>query len=439
VSDKFFMPYQAAWIRDDSRLKIVEKGRQIGFSYADSYDSVRKVAPKDARLDVWVSSRDEIAAKQYLLYCKRWAKVLNYAAEDLGEVLVDHDKNLTAFVLRFANGLSINCVSSNPDAIASKTGHVKADEFALRKLDLQREVYAIGKPATQWGGQFSIISTHRGVGSLFNSIIKDVRERGNPMGWSLHSVPIQTAVEQGLVEKINHASGAYETRADFLARIRRECIDEEQWLQEYCCIPADEAAAFITYEMITACEDNSAPKDFAYLETCPNPLYLGFDVARTTHLSVIDVEEKVGDVFWERQRLELRGKTFAEQEFELNRFMALPAVRRVCIDSTGLGMQLAERAVARWGYRAEAVRFSGTVKEDLAFPLRSAHEDRTLRYARDEKLRADLRGIKKETTPAGNIRFVGEAADSHCDRFWAKALALHAGKTSNIRMECVLV
>lgn len=430
AGEKYFMPFQAKWINDRARLRIVEKSRQIGFSYADSYDSVRLVAPKTAKLPVWVSSRDEIAAKQYLLYCKRWARVLNYAAEDLGEVVVDHEKNLTAYVLRFANELTINCVSSNPDAIASKTGHVKADEFALRKLDLQREVYAIGKPATQWGGQFSIISTHRGVGSLFNQIITDIKERGNPMGWSLHSVPIQKAVDEGIVEKINAASGENETREQFLARIRRECIDEEQWLQEYCCIPADESTAFITYEMITGCEADSAKKDFAYLEKCTNPIYIGFDVARTTDLSVIDVEEKVGDVFWERMRIEMRGKKFAEQEFELYRLLNLPQVKRCCIDSTGLGMQLAENAVRKFGSRAEAVRFSGVVKEDLAFPLRAAHEDRTLRYAKDEKLRADLRGIKKETTASGNIRFVGEAADSHCDRFWAKALALHAGKTA---------
>jgi phage FluMu gp28-like protein len=437
--EKYFMPFQANWIKDRSRLKIVEKSRQIGFSYADSYDSVRLVAPKTARLPVWVTSRDIIQAKQYLLYSKRWAKVLNYAAEDLGEVVVDKEKNLTAFVLQFANGLTINSLSSSPDAIAGKTGHIKADEFAVRSLDLQRELYAIGKPATQWGGQFCIISTHRGVGSLFNTLITDIRQRGNPMGWSLHSVPIQKAVEEGIVEKINAATGEKETREEFLARIKRECIDEEQWLQEYCCIPADESSAFITYDMIQGCEENSATKDFAYLEKCTNPLYIGFDVARTKHLSVIDVEEKVGDVFWERMRIELHNKKFAEQEFELNRLMALPAVRRCCIDSTGLGMQLAENMVSRWGYRAEAVRFSGAVKEELAFPLRAAHEDRTLRYSRDEKLRADLRGIKKETTAAGNIRFVGESGDSHCDRFWAKALALHAGKNNGTQFSATLI
>lgn len=428
--DKYFMPFQADWIRDQSRLKIAEKSRQIGLSYADSYDSVRKVAPKDARLDVWVSSRDETQAKQYLLYCKRWARVLNYAAEDLGEVLIDSDKNLTAYVLRFANDRTVNVVSANPDALAGKTGHVKIDEFALRKLEFQREAFAIGKPATQWGGQFVVISTHRGVGSLFNTIITDIKERGNPMGWSLHSVPIHKAVEEGIVEKINAASGANETREEFLSRIERECIDHEQWLQEYCCIPADEAAAFITYDMIQAVEDNSARKDFAYLQNCKNPLYLGADIARTQHLTVFDVEEKVGDVMWERMRIELRGKKFEEQEFELYRLLALPQMRRACIDATGLGMQLAERAQKRFGeYKVEAVRFSGPVKEELAFPLRSAHEDRTIRYAKDELLRQDLRGIKKETTAAGNIRFVGEGADSHSDRFWAKALALHAGKT----------
>ena len=100
-------------------------------------------------------------------------------------------------------------------------------------------------------------------------------------------------------------------------------MDEEQWLQEFCCIPADESTAFITYDMITGCEDDTAPRDFAYLERCTNPLLIGYDVARTTHLSVIDVEEKVGDVFWERMRVEFTGKTFAEQKFELKKFLLL--------------------------------------------------------------------------------------------------------------------
>jgi phage FluMu gp28-like protein len=191
--------------------------------------------------------------------------------------------------------------------------------------------------------------------------------------------------------------------------------------------------------MITGCEDDSARKDFSYLVKCQNPLYIGFDVARSQHLSVIDVEEKVGDVFWERMRIELRGKTYSEQEFELYRLLSLPAVRRACIDSTGLGGQLAERAGERFGYKVEGVRFSMQTKSDLAYPLKAAHEDRKLRYNKCDALRADLRGIKKEVTASGNERFAGESGDSHCDRFWAKALALHAGKESHANFSATLI
>jgi len=138
--------------------------------------------------------------------------------------------------------------------------------------------------------------------------------------------------------------------------------------------------------------------------------------------------------------VELRGRSYAEQEAELGRLLALPAVRRCCIDATGIGNQLAERMRERFGsYKVEPVVFTAQVKEDLAVPMRMAHEDRRLRYEPDDLLRADLRGIRKETTSAGNVRYVGESGDSHCDRFWAKALALHAARTGRVEYRAVLV
>ena len=38
--DTFFLPYQAAWIKDRSRLKLYEKSRQIGISWASAYEDV---------------------------------------------------------------------------------------------------------------------------------------------------------------------------------------------------------------------------------------------------------------------------------------------------------------------------------------------------------------------------------------------------------------
>lgn len=203
--ETYFLRYQQDWIKDQSKLRLCEKGRQIGLSYADSYDSVRKAAVKGG-LDVWVMSRDEVQAKQYVRYCKRWASVLKYAAEDLGEQLFTdaQGKAFKVQVLSFASGASIYALSSNPDAIVGKVGHVKLDEFALHRD--QRTLYAVAKPVTQWGGTLSIISTHRGAATVFNELVTDARERGNRMGWSLHTIPIQRAVEDGLVERIDQVT-----------------------------------------------------------------------------------------------------------------------------------------------------------------------------------------------------------------------------------------
>ena len=191
---KYFLPYQCEWIFDRSPLKIIEKSRQIGITYADAYDSVIKASPSSGGLDVWVSSRDEVQAKLYLEDCKFWAKVLHVVATDLGEVVVDSSNNTSAYVLQFANGRRIYCLSSNPNALAGKHGHLVLDEFALHQD--QRLLYRVAKPVTTWGGQLSVISTHRGVNSVFNQIIRDITENGNRMGWSLHTVSIQRAVEE---------------------------------------------------------------------------------------------------------------------------------------------------------------------------------------------------------------------------------------------------
>src|SRR5687767_11252613 len=89
-------------------------------------------------------------------------------------------------------------------------------------------------------------------------------------------------------------------------------------------------------------------------------------------------------------------------------------------------MQLAERAKERFGWKVEGITFNATIKEEMAFALRTAFEDRILRIDPDPKLRSDLRAVKKLVTSAGNLRFLGESEDGHCDRFWAKALRHHA-------------
>jgi phage FluMu gp28-like protein len=281
----FFLPYQARWIRDEAPLKLMEKSRQIGISWSTAYGAVRRAAVSGAKHDVWVSSRDDVQAKLFLEDCKAWAKVLQIAAKDLGAVIVGDDGKASASVLEFASGKRIYSLSSNPNALAGKRGHVILDEFALHKD--QRLLYRIAKPVTQWGGQLEIISTHRGAGSVFNEIIRSIVEKENPMGWSHHKVTIQDAAAEGLVEKIAEKRGLKLDRAQWLADQRAGCIDEEQWLQEYCCVPADDAAAFLPYDLIAGCEYGAGVAWETALDDCKNPLYLGVDVGREHDLTVL--------------------------------------------------------------------------------------------------------------------------------------------------------
>src|ERR1041385_7306920 len=151
--------------------------------------------------------------------------------------------------------------------------------------------------------------------------------------------------------------------------------------------------------MVHACEaDCLWPNLQSALCNPLGPLFLGMDTGRKHDLTVIDVGEQIGDVIWDRLRLELANKTFAEQEFELFQILALPGLRRACIDATGLGMQLAERARQRFGWKVEPITFTASLKEEMAYRLRAAFEDPKPRIVRAPALRADLRGVKKEIT-----------------------------------------
>ena len=182
---RYFTESQRAWIEDKSRLKIIQKSRQIGISHADDYHSVVLASAPNAKLDVFITTRDEVQAKLSLENCKDWAEFLHIGAVDLGEVVFDHSNNCSAYVLQFANGRRIYSLSSNPNALAGKCGHVKIDEFALHKD--QRLLYRVAKPVTTWGGTLSIISTHRGVATVFNELIRDILENGNRLRTALSS------------------------------------------------------------------------------------------------------------------------------------------------------------------------------------------------------------------------------------------------------------
>ena len=431
--DRLFLPFQRNWIDDQSRLKIMEKCRQIGISWGTAYATVERTAPVENRNDQWVSSRDDIQARLFLEDCKKFARILNAVAKELGVILIDEEKKISAYVLAFDNGKRIHSMSSNPDAQAGKRGGRVLDEFALHPDP--RKLYSIAYPGITWGGQMEIVSTHRRSANFFNELVEDVKHRGNPKGFSLHTVTLQNALDQGFLYKLQENIGADDPivamdEQEYFDFIRSGCASEEQFLQEYMCCPADDAGAFLSYDMIAGCEYR--PGDKWKRTGQEKELYLGVDVGRTSDLTVMWIMERVMGSFFTREIVTLQNKTFSEQEAVLYDLISIPGMRRTCIDSTGLGMQFAERATEKFGtYRVEPVRFSAQVKEELAYPVRALFEDKAVKIPKDDQIRADLRGIRKVTTAAGNIRFEADrGANGHSDRFWALALAIHAASNS---------
>lgn len=457
-----FLGYQARWQADKSRLKIAEKCRQCGFSWCDSLDTLLETAGAEWPYDCWVSSRDQIQAQLYGQDVAAWAKRVHLAAGELGESVLDDvgGKKISALRLPLANGRNIWSLSSNVDAQAGKRGTRKMDEFALNPEN--RQLYAIGKPGTQWGGRVVIFSTHRGTANFFNELITEIREKGNPKKFSLHRVTILDAVNDGLLVKLKqtwatmdpHDPRLVMSEDDWLQSQRDECPDEETWQQEYMCSPADDTTAFLSYDLLATCllrgADNlristEETRDLtgrkgtirrlqsltlAELAALPHDLYAGVDIGRMHDFTCVWLAALIGDVLTPVAIVEMEGVAFSRQEAELYELLSLPRLRRGCFDRTGIGRQLTERAQERFGlYRVEGIDFTPASKEELAYPLRAAFEDRTTRMPDDRRLVADHRAIKKEQTAGDNVRFSADRGkNGHADGFWAHALCKHAAK-----------
>src|SRR6478752_2077232 len=126
---EYFLPYQIRWIRNESAIVIGEKARRIGWTYASAFRAVARRLLLGT--DLFFSSADLTAAREFIEECHRWARVFRVVATDLGQRSIDEADGLLAFVVRFENGAKIVAGSSNPKFFRSKGGDADADEFAF--------------------------------------------------------------------------------------------------------------------------------------------------------------------------------------------------------------------------------------------------------------------------------------------------------------------
>ncbi|WP_020403752.1 terminase large subunit domain-containing protein [Gracilimonas tropica] len=420
-----FLPYQKAWLDDKSDIKIWEKSRRIGATYVQSYEDFE--FGMETGRKVWFSSADESAAREYIDYIAIWCSLFNTVANfSNGEVIIDEKKDIKALQVELPTGATINALTSNPKRFRSKGGKAVWDEAAWH--DDPDAMWRALEPATMWGDPIRILSTHNGKRTFYRLIEK---VKSGEMKGSVHTVTIVDAVNDGLVDKIYGRQTTQEERQEWLDIRKSRCIDEIQWLQEYMCLAVDEADAFLSYEMIAAIEDSHVLWNNGIPDTINGDLYLGVDIARKKHFTVFWLEEKIGPMKFTRVVKKLQNATFRAQKQILYKYLALPKLRRCCIDATGLGMQLAEEAQQDYGrFKVEPVNFTNSVKEDLAYNLRRSVEEKSSIIPESQEIREDLHAVRKVVTKSNNVRFdVDSSIAGHADHFWAFALCEEAAKT----------
>lgn len=443
--------YQQEAAHWQARFDLRKWARQTGKTFEDTREIVDD---SHERRTAWVIlSRGERQSKKNIEQCAVHCQAYGAAAKVIEDTWEGDDAKYKSLEIRLPNNSVILGLPANPDTARGFSANVALDEFALHKDS--RKIFAALFPVITRGYRLKVTSTTFGKQNKFYDL--DIAwskkmEDGDPH-YHTSKIDIYDAIAGGL--ELKDEDGNITTPE----QLKEALGDDDAWDQEYMVLYLDEATAYLTYELITKCEDpeiepepvwvgtllaRAAELHEIYLTTKEHPpsfnlldetwlngdhLYLGFDVARRRHGSVIWVNRDRQGLQETVAVIRMKNLPFFVQKVVLFSLLSHPQMRRACIDATGLGMQLGEEAVDQFGESlVEAITFSAASKEVLATGLKQKMEDGIPRIPAEPYIRNSFHSIKRLPSGTGHFRFDAEASDKsgHADEFWAQALALHA-------------
>lgn len=454
------LPYQQRWVADESPVKLCEKSRRVGLTWAEAADDAL-LAAKKSGMDVWYIGYNKDMAQEFIEDCSDWAKHYNKAASHIEEfVFKDEEKDILSFRIRFASGHKIVALSSRPSNLRGKQGKVVIDEAAFHD-DLEGLLKA-AIALLMWGGRVVIISTHNGDDHPFNELITDVRAEKKP--YSLHRITLDDALKEGLYERI-----CLRLKKDWTAEAqnkwRQDLIDfyGDNADEELFCIPSKGTGVYLPRALIESCMDPDIPvlrwackTEFAELpervrqeealDWCEEnldhrlaalpenyPTYFGEDFGRSGDLTVIwPLQEAIGITYRTPFVVELRNTPFEQQKQIL--FYIVDKLPRFCggaLDARGNGQYLAEVAMQKYGsYRILQVMLTNEWYRDNMPRYKAAYEDKAITIPKDADILDDHRAVKMDKGVAKvpeNMRGKGrDGLQRHGDSAIAGAMAKYA-------------
>jgi phage FluMu gp28-like protein len=411
------LPYQRDWVADQARFKIGLWARQTGKSFATAAEAVTDCL---RRKTTWVClSSGERAALEWMRKVREWAEAYQVALENYAEVREGAEALLKTAEVVWPNGSRILAIPANPDTARGYSANVVLDEFAFHENPdaIWRAIYPSISNPLRGRLDIRVVSTPNGLGNKFADLWLKAP------GWSRHKVDIHTAIARGLPQTIE--------------ALRAGLDDPEAWAQEYECQWLDAAAVLLPYEVIALCEtpEATATQPPEYWSATPKPgLYLGIDFGRKKDLTVCWTLERVGDVLWTREVLEMRGVDTPTQ-VEILRPRIGRALRAV-LDYTGPGVGLGDYLAKEFGEyvpdqhrfgRVECLTFTQNAKVEVFSKLRMAFDGQRLRVPARREIREDLHSVQRVLLAGGGVTYrAPHLADGHADRATALALALRA-------------
>lgn len=446
LADGVLMEHQKAWVEDQSPLKLGEKGRRTGITFAEALDSTLiAAAAKSAGGDntYYIGDTKE-KGLEFIATCARFAKsvakelleVEEFVFED--EQLDGSSKFINSYRIRFASGFQVVALSSRPANIRGLQGRVVIDEAAFHQ-----NVAAVIDACNAlliWGGTIRIISTHNGALNPFNELIKECRE--GKYDYSVHTITFDEAVENGLYERVCLMRGwdpTPEGKADWYKRIRRAYGSRvEAMREELDAIPREGDGVLLPLAWIEACStpdykvfrwqppkrERGMPEFvhweerlrkaemLTWLEEQVKPFlatfaelkftwYLGEDFAMRQDRSCLPI----GYVDQQLKRhvpviVELRQCPYDQQKQAL--FWLVDAVMMMSrfgsgvLDANGNGMALAQEAAQKYGPdRIVELMPSDAWRRETGPRFRAAFEDGTILIPADQDIRDDLRQLQE--------------------------------------------
>ncbi len=456
-----FLPYQARWAADKAQVKVCEKSRRIGLTWAQACDDVLLAATAGrAGMDVLYISFNQDMTREYIDTCADWAKKFSVVADRVDEfIFKDGDeREIKAFRIDFASGHKILALSSRPSNLRGKQGRVVIDEAAF--VEDLAELLKAALALLMWGGQVIVISTHNGAENPFNEMVQDVRAGRLP--YSIHRITLDDALADGLYRRICNVTKkdwTPETEAAWRADLVKTYGDGAD--EELFCIPNRSTGAYLTTAMIEACmlpvpvltwtppaadfvdwpravaetyvKGWLAEAVFPLLDGLPDDCahFVGGDFGRTGDLSVFWPATETRDLrLIPPFVLELRNCPHRTQQQILFAIVGrLPRFSGLSLDARGNGSALAEAARQEYGpAQVREVMISEAWYRETMPKLKAGIEDKTFLLPKNADILTDFRALRvvKGVARVPDKRTTDKTGNRHGDAAVAAAMLIDA-------------